>query len=144
MSHPFVQLLLRWSVMALGVTIAAKVVPGIVCDDVGTLVVVVLLLSFFNAVLRPLLVLFTLPFILVTMGLGIVLINAFLFLMVARLVHGFSVESFWAALGGAIIVSVTNLVLHALLGTKRRARRDNDNGNDRGRGGPGGGNVIDV
>ncbi|HEX2100786.1 MAG TPA: phage holin family protein, partial [Candidatus Synoicihabitans sp.] len=49
------QLLLRWSILALGVTIAAKVVRGISCDDVGTLLIVVLLLSFFNAVLRPLL-----------------------------------------------------------------------------------------
>jgi putative membrane protein len=145
MSHPFLQLLLRWSILALGVTIAAKVVPGIACDDGTTLVIVVLVLSFFNAVLRPLLVLFTLPFILVTMGLGIVLINAFLFLMVGKLVDGFYVASFWSALGGALIVGVTSLILNKILVAKRGPR-----GGKPGPGGPpskrrgGDSDVIDV
>lgn len=120
MSHPFIQLILRWSVLALGVTIATKLIPGIQCDDLGTLVVVVLLLSFFNAILKPLLLLFTLPFILITLGLGILLINAFLFLLVGELVEGFYVSSFWSALGGSLIVSVTNILLSQVL-TKRRA-----------------------
>lgn len=134
MNHPFLHLIVRWSILALGVTIATRVVPGIRCDDMGTLVVVVLLLSLFNAVLRPLLVLFTLPFILVTMGLGVLLINAFLFLLVGRLVDGFFIDSFWAALGGSLIVSVTNLLVSKLLkgrggppgsgGPRIRRRRD--------------------
>jgi putative membrane protein len=70
------------------------------------------LLSFFNAILKPLMVLFTLPFILLTLGLGMVVINALLFLLVARLVDGFYVASFWSAVGGAIVVSVTNLILN--------------------------------
>jgi putative membrane protein len=115
MSHPFIQLILRWSVLALGVTIATKLIPGIQCDDLGTLIVVVLLLSFFNAILKPLLLLFTLPFILITLGLGILLINAFLFLLVGELVEGFYVSSFWAALGGSLIVSLTNIALSRLL-----------------------------
>jgi putative membrane protein len=58
-------------------------------------------------------VLFTLPFILLTLGLGMVVINALLFLLVGRLVDGFQVDSFWSAVGGAVVVSVTNLVLSA-------------------------------
>ena len=119
MNHSLFQLALRWSVLALGVTIAAKVLPGIHCDDGGTLFVVVVLLSFFNAILRPLLVLFTLPFIFLTMGLGIVLINAFLFYLVSRIVSGFHVENFGWALGGALIVSLTNLAIVSLLRGKR-------------------------
>jgi len=142
MSHSLLQLLLRWSILALGVTIAAKVVPGIRCDDIGTLVVVVLLLSFVNAVLRPLLVLLTLPFILITMGLGVVLINALLFMLVGRIVDGFEVASFWAALGGALIVGVTNVVMSSLLGKSARPRR-NPNDSDR-RPPRGGDDVIDV
>jgi len=106
----FTQLLLRWGILAIGVMLATKLVPGIHCDDGRTLVVVVLVLSLFNAVLKPLLVLFTLPFILLTLGLGVIVINALLFLFVGRLIEGFHVESFWSALGGALIVSVTNLV----------------------------------
>lgn len=77
--------------------------------------VVVVLLSFFNAVLRPILVLFTLPFIVLTMGLGLVVLNALLFLLVGKIVNGFTVEGFWAALGGAVIVGVTNLVMTILM-----------------------------
>jgi putative membrane protein len=130
MNHPFMQLIVRWSVLALGVTLATKLVPGIRCDDMPTLIVVVLLLSLFNAILKPLLVFFTLPFILLTLGVGVVLINAFLFLLVGRLVEGFTVESFWSALGGSLIVSVTNLALSSLMGRppgggtgRRRPRR---------------------
>ena len=112
------QLLLRWGILALGVILATKIVPGIHYDDGGTLVFVVLLLSFLNAILKPLLVLFTLPFILLTLGLGVIVINALLFLFVGRLVQGFYVDSFWSALGGALIVSITNLVFS---GFARRA-----------------------
>ncbi|MBL9201407.1 MAG: phage holin family protein [Opitutaceae bacterium] len=115
MNSQFLQLLLRWAVLALGVTIATKIVPGIECSDGTTLLVVVLLLSFFNAILKPLLVLFTLPFIVLTMGLGVVVINALLFLLVGHLVTGFHVASFWSAVGGALVVSVTNLILSLLM-----------------------------
>ena len=105
------QLLIRWLVLALGVTLATKLGIGIHCDDAWTLLTVVVLLSLFNAVLKPILVIFTLPFILVTMGLGIIVINALLFLFTARIVDGFHVDGFWSAVGGSIVVSVTNLLL---------------------------------
>lgn len=137
-----IQLLIRWSVLALGVTMATKLVPGIACDDPMTLFIVVVLLSFLNAVLKPLLVLFTLPFIVVTMGLGIVLINAFLFLMVSWLIDGFQVTSFGSALIGAVIVSVTNMLLSNFL------RPPSQGGNQRRGPGKGtkrrGDDVIDV
>src|SRR6185503_3387775 len=115
MKSPFTQLLVRWLVLALGVMLATKIVPGIRCDDGATLVVVVLLLSFFNAILKPLLVLFTLPFILVTMGLGVVVINALLFLLVGHLVKGFHVDGFWAAVWGSLVVSVTNWLVSSFV-----------------------------
>ncbi|HZP59118.1 MAG TPA: phage holin family protein [Opitutaceae bacterium] len=120
-------LFVRWLVLALGVALAAHIVPGIHYDDGGTLLAVVLLLSFFNAILRPLLVLFTLPFIILTLGLGMIVINALLFLLAGRLVGGFHVAGFWSAIGGALIVSVTNLIMSRLLGKKPSpppARRD--------------------
>ena len=122
MMSPLLQLLLRWLVLALGVTLATRIVPGIRCDDGMTLIAVVVLLSFFNAILKPLLVLFTLPFILVTMGLGVVVINALLFMFVGRLVEGFFVAGFWPAVGGSLVVSITNLLLSAFVkgGGKKR------------------------
>ena len=106
---------MRWSIIAVGVALSAWIVPGITFDDGVTLVVVVALLSLFNAILKPLLVIFTLPFVVLSLGLGIWLINALLFLSVSRLVPGFHVHDFWAALWGSLIVSLTNMVLTGLL-----------------------------
>lgn len=115
MRHPFINLLVRWSVLALGVALAAEIVPGISYKSGATLFWVVLLLSLFNTILKPVLVLFTLPFIVLTMGIGMLVINALLFLWVGRLVDGFLVDGFWSALWGAVIVSITNLVLNRML-----------------------------
>lgn len=152
MNRAFLNLIIRWLVLALGVTLAEKIVPGIHCEDARTLMVVVVLLSFFNAVLRPLLVLFTLPFIVLTLGLGLVVINALLFLLVSRLVEGFHVDGFWAAFWGAIIVGITNLLLARNTG-KPNGGAGGRGGNPSGGGGPvnepvrkvrGGPDVIDV
>ncbi|HWZ93756.1 MAG TPA: phage holin family protein [Opitutaceae bacterium] len=128
MNHSLGNLLVRWGVLALGVALAAHIVPGIGYADFTTLVVVVLLLSFFNLFLKPLLVLFTLPFIVMTMGLGMIVINALLFLFAGRLVDGFHVAGFWPALKGACVVSVTNFVLSRVLRapaqTRPTAKRD--------------------
>jgi putative membrane protein len=120
-NSPFVQLLLRWAILALGVVLATKLVTGIDCRDGGTLIAVVLLLSFFNAILKPLLLLFTLPFIVLTLGFGVVVINALLFLFVGRLVDGFYVAGFWPALWGALVVSVTNLLVSSFIKGPARA-----------------------
>jgi len=119
MNNAFVNLLVRWAILALGVVISTRIVPGIGYDTGGTLAVVVLLLSFFNAVLKPLLLLFTLPFIVLSLGVGIWIINAFLFYFVGHLVAGFHVAGFSSAMLGALIVSLTNLVMNRLLNPPR-------------------------
>ncbi|MEI7673207.1 MAG: phage holin family protein, partial [Deltaproteobacteria bacterium] len=95
-------------------------VPGISYDTGGTLAAVVLVLSFFNAVLKPLLLFFTLPFIVLSLGIGVWIINALLFYFVGRLVDGFYVAGFGSALLGAFIVSMTNLLMNRLLAPQRR------------------------
>jgi putative membrane protein len=122
MNHPVLQRLLRIAIIALGVAIATRIVPGIHCADAFALFLVALLLSFFNVILKPLLVIFTLPFIFVTMGFGLIVINALLFLCAGRLVQGFQVTGFWPAVGGAIVVSLTNLVVTRLLRGPRQPR----------------------
>jgi putative membrane protein len=84
---------------------------------------VVLLLSFLNVAVKPVLMLFALPFIVLTLGIGIWLINAVLFYFVGRLVEGFHVDGFKAALWGALIVSLTNLILNRLLKPPRPPAR---------------------
>jgi putative membrane protein len=119
MNNGFVNLLVRWAVLALGVGLSTVLVPGISYDTGLTLFLVVVLLSFFNTVLKPLLLLFTLPFIVLTLGIGIWLINAVLFYFVGRLVAGFHVAGFGSALFGALIVSVTNIVMSRVLAPPR-------------------------
>jgi putative membrane protein len=113
--------MLRLAILALGVTLAAKLIPGISCDSTSTLVAVVTLLTLFNWILKPLLVIFTLPFIVATLGFGLLLINALLFLLVGRLVNGFHVAGFGTALLGSIVVSLTNLMITALIRRSRAA-----------------------
>jgi putative membrane protein len=139
MGTPLRQLLFRWLVLAIGVLLATYLVPGIRCDDGGTLFAVVILLSLFNTFLKPILVLFTLPFILVTMGIGIIVINALLFLFVGRLVDGFHVAGFWPAVGGALVVSFTNLFGSRLFSSRPPPPPPPPDHPSRG-----GGEVIDV
>jgi putative membrane protein len=132
------QLLVRWFVLAVGVVIATHVVSGIHCSDTRALVVAVLLLSLFNALLKPLMLLFTLPFIVMTLGLGILVINAILFLFVGNIVSGFTVDGFWPALGGSLVLSITSFIMNGLIRSSgpRPPRRP--------KGPPGGGDVIDI
>jgi len=142
MNHPFVNLLVRWLILALGVVLSATIVPGISYADGTTLAVVVLLLSFFNAVLKPLLVLFTLPFIVLSLGVGVWLINALMFYFVGSLVKGFQVAGFWPAMLGALVVSLTNLVLTRVLRNAATPPAPRPPGPPRGRGR--GDDVIDI
>ncbi|OIR13379.1 membrane protein of unknown function [mine drainage metagenome] len=140
MNPSFRNLLLRWVVLGIGVALATHLIPGLSCDGAVPLLVVVILLSFFNAVIRPLLMLFALPFIVMTLGIGVFLINALLFMLVGRLVDGFHVASFGSALGGSLVVSATNFLLSAFRRPPPPPRR---------RGPPppsqaGGGDVIDI
>ncbi|MFT3868036.1 MAG: phage holin family protein [Nibricoccus sp.] len=122
MKHPLLQMFVRWSVLALGVALSTKIIPGIRCDGAFTLFCVVAMLTFFNAILKPLLVFFTLPFIVLSLGVGLIVINAGLFYLVGKIVEGFVVDGFWPALGGALVVGVTNMIVSQLLRGNRPPR----------------------
>ncbi len=96
----------RWLINTLGVLLAANIVRGIQCDSVPGLLAASLLLGIFNAVLKPIMVLFSLPFLLVSMGLFLLVINATLLYLVGWLVKPFHIASFWAAFWGALIISI--------------------------------------
>jgi putative membrane protein len=125
-------------ILAVGVVLATNIVPGIHCSDLGALAIAVVFLSLLNAILKPVLLLFTLPFIVLTLGLGIVVINAFLFLIAGRLVNGFRVDGFWPAVGGSLVLSITNMVLSGFL----RSRGPRPPSAPKGP--PGRGDVIDI
>ncbi len=147
MNNGFFNLVLRWAFLAMGVALAAKIVPGISCADGSTLFLVVILLSLFNAFLKPLLVLFTLPLVVLSAGFGLWLINAFLLWGTSRFVSGFHVDGLWAALLGSLIISLTNMAFSTLFGAKRvRVQRGPRGPQEppRPTPPPGKGDVIDV
>ncbi|HEY3754890.1 MAG TPA: phage holin family protein [Opitutaceae bacterium] len=140
-SNLLVSRVLRLAILALGVVLATKLVPGIYCDDGWTLLAVVVVLTLFNSFLKPLLVLFVLPFLVATLGIGIILINALVLFLVGHVVKGFQVGSFGAAIFGAIIISVTNLCVTLLIrkGGPPRPPRGGGGGRRRDNG-----EVIDI
>lgn len=105
-------LLIRFIVTAVAVFLAASIVPGIETSSLGAGLAAVLVLAFLNALLRPLLYLLSLPLIVVTLGLFMVVINALLLSLVGWLVKGFVVSGFWPAVFGALIISVASGILN--------------------------------
>ena len=108
--------------------LAAFTSSGIDFDSGNTLILVVFLLSLFNLILKPLLVLFTLPFIIFTLGFGLWIINALLLLFVSELVPGFYVNSFLSALWGSLVVSMTSLITNIFLSTNVKIKRSSSHG----------------
>ena len=111
----FTWVLKKVILIALGVTMASHLVSGISYDSTVTLLVVVILFTLMNIVVKPLLILFALPFVVLTFGIGIWIINGFLFMFVSNIVDEFHVESFTAALWGALIVSIVSVLANTLL-----------------------------
>ena len=114
-------LLIRWALNALALMLVPEVVSAMRVDSYSAALLSALLLGLVNALIRPLLILITLPITLLTLGLFALVINALLFWMVGSLVGGFHVPDFWTAFWGAVVYSVlTALVGLALADPKRR------------------------
>src|SRR5690606_7661902 len=112
--------ILRALISALGLWLATEWVDGLHITGPVTLLVAALLLGIVNAVLRPLAIILTLPMTLVTLGLFILVINAAMLGLVALVLPGFSIEGFWDAFWGALIVGLVSWVASWLIGSKGR------------------------
>jgi putative membrane protein len=141
------EFLMRWAITTVGVLVAAHLVRGIHYDHGNwvALLVATLLLGLLNAFIRPLLLLLSLPLVLLTLGLFMLVINAGLLYLVGRTVRGFHVDTFSAAFWGALIISVVSVFLNLLTGTgstrvQFRRGRKKPTRSDRDGDGP----VIDV
>ncbi|MFZ4597160.1 MAG: phage holin family protein [Terrimicrobiaceae bacterium] len=109
--------LIRWIVTTVAVFAAERIIPGIVCDSTSALLGASLLLGIINAFVRPVLLLLSLPFIIVTMGLFIFVVNALLLLLVSAVIPAFHVEGFWSAFFGSIIISAVSWILSSFFRT---------------------------
>ena len=107
-------ILIQWLVNAVAVYATAHILSGIHIKSFGAAILVALVLGLVNAVVRPVLVFFSIPFIIVTLGLFLLVINAFLLQFAAILVSGFSIDSFGWAVAGSVVISVISWVLSSL------------------------------
>lgn len=133
--------LLRWAVLMVAVFIAAHLrFLGIHYETFGALAAAALVLGVVNTFIKPVLMIITMPFILLSFGLFILLINATLFYFAGSLVNGFHVDGFGSALGGALVVSLVTF----LLSTDRQTVIVHGRSPGRSAPPPGRGPVIDV
>lgn len=108
--------LIRWIVSALSLWLVSAIVPGMTLEGTGTVLLASLLLGLVNAVIRPVVVLLTLPFTIVTLGLFLLVVNAAMLGLVAYLLPGFTLSGFFPALLGAVLVSVVGSLLSWTIG----------------------------
>jgi len=112
--------LLRVLVNAVAIYLVAAIVPGIGVDGLLTALGAGLVLGLINAIVRPVLILLTLPVTLVTLGLFLVVLNAFCLWLTAQLVRGFEVHGVWPALFGTLLISVVSWLLTAFVSDRGR------------------------
>ena len=108
--------LVHWAITALALWAASYLFRGIKFDSAGALFIAALLLGFANAVVKPLLIVLTLPLTLLTFGLFLLVINALMILLVSALVRGFKVSGFWTALFASIFISLLSIAIGSLVG----------------------------
>lgn len=109
--------LIRMLITALGLWIAQAIIPGVEFADTGTLLLAAFLLGLVNAVVRPLIILLTLPITVLSLGLFLLVINAMMLSLVAALLQGFVLRGFFSALFGALVVSITSWVAAWYIGS---------------------------
>ena len=113
-------LLARWIVNAAARLLVAYLYPGVQVEGFGRALIAALVLGLVNAVIRPILVILTLPVTVVTLGLFLFVINALMFWLVAEIVRGFTVTGFGAALIGSILYSLITLLTSWILFPRAR------------------------
>ena len=107
---------LRWSINLLALVVAGSMINGIRIESIGMSVVAAGILGLVNAVIRPVVLILTLPINLLTLGLFTLVINALMLELVAAVVPGFIIEGFWAAFWGALVISVVSWLVNLFVG----------------------------
>lgn len=110
------KLLFKWLLSAASLLFVAYVYSGVEVKSFSAALIAAFVIGLFNVVLRPVLVVLTLPVTVVTLGLFLFIINALMFWAAAAVLDGFHVAGFWAALVGSLIYSVLGLVIESALG----------------------------
>jgi putative membrane protein len=112
--------ILRGLIAALGLWAATEILDGFIINSAWTLVGAGLLLGIVNAIVRPFALLLSLPALLLTLGLFLLVVNAAMLGLVALMLPGFKIAGFWTAVGGALIVSVVSWIGSWFIGSRGR------------------------
>lgn len=115
MFHSLTDFLLHWAIMSLSLWVASQLFSGLSFSNRSSLLISALLLGFANAILRPVLILLTLPLTLLTLGLFLLVINALMIMLVATLVKGFKLSGFWTAFFVSIFIAAFGFLIELLL-----------------------------
>lgn len=110
------QFIVTWLMTALALVVTAYIVPGITLDGFNAALIAAIILGLVNAVVRPLLILLTLPITIVTLGLFLLVINALSIQLVAALTSGFTVNGLGWAIIGSLVLSFVSGILDSLIG----------------------------
>ena len=113
-------LVIRWLVSAVALYLTSLIVDGVEIDGVIPLLFAAVTIGILNAVVRPIILLLTLPLNIVTLGLFTLVVNAFMLWMASKVVIGFVVTGFWAALGGWLLMSFFTFLINMLIGETGR------------------------
>jgi len=111
--------ILRFLLTGLGVVLSAYLLPGVSVDDYGSAILVAVVLAIANVLVKPILIIFTIPLTIFTLGLFLLVINAIIILLVDYFVPGFTVDGFWWALAFSLILSVFNSMFSDLVKEKK-------------------------
>ncbi len=110
-----ITLIVHWFLNALALYIVANILPGFHVTGFGTALIAAIVIGLVNALVRPILVLLTLPINILTLGLFSFVINALMILLASAVTSGFKVDGFWIALIGSILLSLIASILHSLV-----------------------------
>lgn len=115
--HPFYRFLVRWLVCSLGLWIAAALLSKSISynSDFGVIIIAGLLLAVINIVIKPVLVIFTLPAIVLTLGLFMIIINGITVFLVSKLYAPLHITNFWAAAFAGMVIGLVNYLVSAVL-----------------------------
>lgn len=107
-------------VSTLAVMVTSMILPGVHLEKPFTAILVAVVLAFLNAIVKPVLVFLTIPVTIVTLGLFLLVINALMILLAARIVDGFNVDGFWIALLFSLVLSLVNSVFDSLANPEKK------------------------
>jgi putative membrane protein len=115
--------LLRVVIVAAGLWVASAIVLGVEINDGWTLLLAALVLGIVNAIVRPVVILLTLPLTILTLGLFLLVINAAMLSLVAWILDGMTVAGFWSAFFGAIVIAITGWLVTWFIGDRGSVER---------------------